>query len=291
MKAVGALLLLLVPVWVQAGEDLQRAGTLVRQTEYQQALRLAERVLKSPNNGPDDLVEAYRIQGLCLSALGKTEAAVAAFRQLLAIQPGFRLSKDISPKLSPPFYQAAGLAVEQKPVALEHKVPAPGATLEGQDLEVTLLGDPFKMVKAIRLAFWEDGDAEQQLVSGITSPGKLLLKVPVELRSGKVSYFFEAINEFGSCVARAGSKASPFVLQAKAAPRVVVNPPPVVGASSGMTEKKKDDQRAVVTPWYKTWWFWTVVGVAVAGAATGTAVALTSGGGAGGPYTLDIRLK
>ena len=30
------------------------------------------------------------------------------------------------------------------------------------------------------------------------------------------------------------------------------------------------------TPFYKTWWFWTVVGVVVAGGATATAVALTS---------------
>ena len=38
-----------------------------------------------------------------------------------------------------------------------------------------------------------------------------------------------------------------------------------------------DSQRAALpppTPWYKSWWFWTVVSVAVAGAAAGTVIAL-----------------
>jgi tetratricopeptide (TPR) repeat protein len=47
------------------------------------------------------------------------------------------------------------------------------------------------------------------------------------------------------------------------------------------------------SPFYKTWWFWTIVGVAVAGAAAGTTIGLMSGedhvlpGGSLG--TLDLR--
>ena len=42
--------------------------------------------------------------------------------KLLAIDPAFRLSEDISPKLAAPFYQAVAMLRTQKPLVLERLV-------------------------------------------------------------------------------------------------------------------------------------------------------------------------
>jgi hypothetical protein len=41
-----------------------------------------------------------------------------------------------------------------------------------------------------------------------------------------------------------------------------------------IAEIEKSDEQVDATPFYKTWWFWTVVGVAAAGGATATTVLL-----------------
>jgi hypothetical protein len=50
------------------------------------------------------------------------------------------------------------------------------------------------------------------------------------------------------------------------------------------------DGASAMVPWYQTWWFWTAGGVVVAGATTGTVLALTAGGEAG-PVDYGIRIR
>ncbi len=61
-------------------------------------------------------------------------------------------------------------------------------------------------------------------------------------------------------------------------------PTPEVGAGPDVTPARKDgeERREAVTPWYRTWWFWTGVGILAAGAVAGGVVAATQGGADGG---------
>ena len=302
-SALVTIALLVASTWAWAGEDdLKQTELLYKQMQYEKALKMVTAVLESPSANPNQLVAGYRLQGLCLSALGRTEESVMAFRRLLAIDPAFHLSRDVSPKLSPPFSKA--LTTEQKPIALSHNPPETVKMLAGQELEVTLQSDPLGMVGTVRLLLSGDDTKEHRVETAVTGPGKIMMKLPHDIKVAKVSYYFEATNKFGGVLCRLGTKEKPFELQVK-----VMQPPAVVGLpSSGghagsvtalaakeqllATTESDRGKKTSGTPFYKTWWFWTIVGVAVVGAAAGTGIAISKGKESGGSYdNYSITIK
>ncbi len=73
-----------------------------------------------------------------------------------------------------------------------------------------------------------------------------------------------------------GKKPVNFTANLKPIPKkkkVVVIPPHQGDPKKKTKEEKKDDDKG--TPFYATWWFWSIVGVGVAAAVTGTALALS----------------
>lgn len=273
----------LVPSAAQA-DDLQEATRLLDIMEYKKALKAADRVLKSPDSGPHELVAAYRIKGLSLSALGKATRSLAAFRKLLAIDPNFRLSDDLSPKVAAPFYQAVAMLRTQKALVLKHHPPSPPAALAGSTLKISLKSDPLRMVKAIELRFSTNlDDKERKMVARIKRPKTVAMKLPAGFTAGEIQYYFRATNRYGGTLAYVGTKQKPFVLEAeKVEPpqRVVLSPepelvpppepiPPVASLSQ--------EEEEPAAPWYKTWWFWTAAGVATAMIVGGVILAADSG--------------
>jgi tetratricopeptide (TPR) repeat protein len=296
--------LVLVPVLAWTGEDnLNQAEQLFRQMQYQKALTVVTHMLEVAGNDPKQLVESYSLQGLCFSALGRTEESVMAFRRLLAIDPDFQLSRDISPKLSPPFSKA--LAIEQKPILLKHNQPEMPYMHSGQGLEVVLQSDPLGMVRAVRLIFWGESNKENKLETTLMGPGKVMIKLPQETKADKVSYYFEAINKFSGVLFRLGSKERPFEIKVEIGqPSLALDHPVPDGkdtSTSALMSKEQPyatsdsdrEKKAAERPFYKTWWFWTVVGVAVVGGvAAGVAIPLANKQGSSGAYNdYSITIK
>ena len=121
-----AILLCMLPLAARA-DDLGKARKYLKQMQYRQAWKMAVKAERSETSGPEQLIEAYRLQGLAQAAMGKGKRATQAFRKLLAIQPDFRLPDSVSPKLMPPFEQAVTAAAQkQKPIRLEHAPPNAG---------------------------------------------------------------------------------------------------------------------------------------------------------------------
>lgn len=314
MRLCIPILFILAFTTAQAAGDVRQANDLFGKMRYVKALQVAERALEDPNNGPLDLVAGYRILGLCQAALGKTKKALDTFRKLLAIDPSFRFSREISPKLAAPFYQAVAMVQGGDHIALAHQPPESPASLQGLHLEAKLQANPFGMVEAIRFRFRLDTEEkERMIVNKIGDPSPLEAKIllPAGLKAYKISYFFEAANEFGGTLARAGSYNQPFHLQAKLTPKPLIAPvPPVVKKKKPLPkivlpvktpepivppppkrpEVKDDKENGQAAAWYQTWWFWTAVGVVVAGAATGVVLA-TTGGEVGGVVDYKIRVK
>ncbi|HUU03550.1 MAG TPA: tetratricopeptide repeat protein [Myxococcota bacterium] len=294
-----ALIACLLPFSAQAGDDLQQAEKYFKRLEYRQAVKAAENVLNTRNADHKALVSAYRMQGLCFAAIGKTKKSVAAFSRLLAIEPSFRLSKLVSPKLSPPFYQALGLASDRKPISLSHEQPKNVKAIEGLRLTVTLEANPFHLVAAVRLRYRVSGSREQQLSKIIKGTGLVEFSLPEKLPGYKLKYYFEALNRHGGVLFTTAASGKAFEI--KTTPKLVAKNPPIVAVSQPPLEATPApppagvDSTATAVPdrtrWYNSWWFWTAVGVVVAGAATGTAVALTSGGSSSGPYHYGIEVK
>jgi len=287
-----AILLCLLPLTVWAAgpsPDMERAAKLFKQMNYRGALKVAQKMLRSAESEPGDLVSAYRIQGLCYAALGRNSRAVQSFKKLLAIDPSFRLSRDISPKLTPPFKKALRLVGDLDPISLVHQEPDLPETLAGLELKVTIQSDPFSMIANVRLQYQVGEVWRQMRVASVKAPATATMTLPEGLEGAEVFYYFEAQNRHGGILARAGSGAEPFKIET-GVPRSMVSletPPPVPDpdnpatdpSAAGPTTKPGDDRDNGGTPWYKAWWFWTVVGVAVAGAATATVLVVqeTSG--------------
>lgn len=267
---------------------------LFRQQAYPRVLQLAERTLQSAEARPAALVEAYRWQGLALAAQGKTDDAVLAFRRLLAIDPAFQLPKGTSPKLASPFFQAAGMARGVQGIRLRHEPPAPGDAKGPLTLEVELASDPLHMVQAVRFQYWpkDKPGARENVVQAMREPGRAAFALPPERRATAVEYSFEALNEAGGVLAVAGGDGHVFSLApipngmvaAVSAPPTMppnrsldLSPPPSPGGAESVVRREDEVGRDEGTPWYKSWWFWTAVGVAVAGGVAGGVLALSAG--------------
>lgn len=285
----------LVPAAVRA-DDLQEATRLLDIMEYKKALKAADRVLKSPDSGPYELVAAYRIKGLSLSALGKANRSLTAFRKLLAIDPAFRLSEDLSPKLAAPFYQAVAMLRTQKPLTLEHHPPPPPAALAGSTLKITLKSDPLHMVRAIELRFSSDLDGKElKMVARINKPRTVAMKLPAGLLAGEIRYYFKIVNRFGGTLAYVGTKQEPHVLaveKVEPPPRVVLAPAPAPPPEPvpPAVESLEQKETGPAAPWYKTWWFWTAAGLATAMVVGGVILAADSGVTVG-PADYGIRFE
>jgi tetratricopeptide (TPR) repeat protein len=289
-------LLCFFPAISLAGSELDKANTLFRQTDYKKALFWVKKALKDKDARPRNLIDAYRIQGLSFAARGKTKAAVDSFRKLLAIDPEFRLSPSISPKLTPPFYQALGMAAEVKPISIGHSPLKEVEKTAGLELKAELVSNPFDLVGEVRLKYQVLGVSEGQIQVKVKGRGVLSFKFPDDLEADEIIYFFEAVNQHGGTLSVLNNKGQPFVIAKKKAPEPVFVSPvvkrkdPPIGDPAHLPKDGQDGVNGA-TPWYKTWWFWTTVGVVVVGAAaTGTAIAL-SGGDSGGPYHYGIIVE
>lgn len=103
-------------------------------------------------------------------------------------------------------------------------------------------------------------------------------KIPAEQMSADVEYFIEAFDEHGNGPAREGSPEAPIAL-AVFDPSLV---PPTLGDPLMVQTEDEDDE-----PLVGQWWFWALIGVAVAGGVT-TAILLASGGG-GSDVSVVVR--
>lgn len=294
------LVLCALPAMGRAGNDLDKAVELILEMNYPQALKLANKALKSSSSGPNELAKAYEIQGMCLASLGKTKAAVQSFRRLLAIDPGFRFGENISPKIAEPFDQALKESKDQKKISLAHTAPVKEVTLDKLTLKVTLVADPLSMVKKIRMRYRADGRKQKRKTRRIKSSGTVGMKFPKKLKAKEILYWFEAINRHGGVLARAGTEKEPFTakIQPPKPPVVAVSPvvkkklepkpptPPPVLPPFEKTPPEEDGAGA----WYQQWWLWTGVGVLVTGAVVAAVLAADLGEPSGQPnYDVYIR--
>ena len=295
MRFLFIMIICALPAAGRAAGDLDKAAEFILQMDYPQALKLANKALKSSSSQPGELAKAYEIQGMCLASLGKTKAAVQSFRRLLAIDPGFRFGENVSPKIAEPFDQALKESKDQKKISLAHTAPDKEVTLDKLELVVTLGADPLSMVKKIRMRYRADGKKQKRKTRRMKGPGTVTMKLSKKMKAKEIRYWFEAINRHGGVLARAGSQSEPFAVKIKPPPPpvVAVSPivkknlepkPPVPPPPVPPPEEKPDPEDDESGAWYEQWWLWTGVGVLVTGAVVAAVLAADLGEPSGQPY-------
>ncbi len=284
---------------VRADDLVTQADRLFNDLEYDRAIEVADQVLQSAVSGPEQLLEAYRVKGLALSGKDEYEAAYMNFLELVAIDPQYRISPDVSPRLAAPFYQAVATSAEQKRITLEHTTPRPEPKLAGQKLVCRVVSNPQDLIDSVRLRYRTPA---RELTGDLKLPLEddpvLVFKLPDDLVADSILYHFEALNKYGGVLAREGSGSQPLRLKAQPAPA------PVVAEAGPRTGPKASPTPRPIAPepistysgpepapqWYQTWWFWTAVGgVVVVGLAVGLGVGLSSSGF--DTYTYQVQTR
>ncbi len=210
MRWVAVLILCGWPGLARSGDEVEQAEQLRKSMQYEQAIKRCVQVLESSDQGPAELIKAYRIMGLSQSALGKSKDALDSFSRLLAVDPDFTLSPRISPRLAAPFFQARASMDDQKSIAIKHAPQAPLASPEAFSeavLDVELAADPFGMVKEIAIRYRAQGIPQDMEASvRVESTGKFAIRLPEGLKTRSIDYLIEARNAYGGVLLRLGEK-------------------------------------------------------------------------------------
>lgn len=85
---------------------LQKAERAYEQLEYKPALRLLIKVIQDKAATPLHRARAFLYMGVCFTALGNSQNAVAAFAEVLKLRPNFRIPPGVSPSIRAMFNAA-----------------------------------------------------------------------------------------------------------------------------------------------------------------------------------------
>ena len=217
---------------------------ITRELRYAAGIELIERALLEPDLTERTRVDAYRLLGIAYVARGKTESAEVAFDALLAVDPGYRLDRRISPKIRDVFERARAKVAprivdvtalpEGRRVVVSARIEDPRAVLTAVDLYARAGGESFERHRMTRT------DERVEAVVDVPDLSRL-----------RVDYFVVGRHD-EEALARVADESSPLsVVVERPAPAPTPAPEPKV---------------------YATWWFWTAAGVVIAGAVVGALV-------------------
>ena len=136
-----------------AKDPLEAAREAARNLKYAKVVTHATRALELPDNSHDVMVELYELLGIAHAATGDEEAAVDAFKRLLAVSPEHKLRSGLSPRITTPFKEAGGYWID-RPGGLKVEVSVPPEVLPNADVTLNVaITDPLGMATNTRLRY------------------------------------------------------------------------------------------------------------------------------------------
>jgi hypothetical protein len=243
---------LLVGRTAAAEPSLADAQRQVLALEYGKAIQIAQRVIVRGGSSPAQLRQLYELLGQALASVGREPEAMTAFRQLLALQPDYRLPEHTSPKIRAPLAKVQSDWAGRPGLTVSRSRPGPVAIDRDLVIVIKLIEDPLHMSRSARSVCALPG-REAQSFAATARIGDVALLLPLStlgVQRGPLHCQLELLDAHGNALWR-----QPLELQLVPAERLTV---------------------ARANPWYKRWWVWTVAGVVIAGAATAAVVTATT---------------
>lgn len=247
---LGSVLFVAVGARAQSRNPLIAQGSQqVDDLEFDQALQTLSAALVRSGNTPADSATIYRLLAFTYLALGRQEEATGAYRSLLGLQPDFQPGADVAPRTRTFFaavrtqWEADGrpgvATAAAAPVTIRHRSPPQAVRHTAVTLDATL-EDPDHRVARVVLAYHQGSSAVFTRADCERTEEGYRATIPADaVAPPLVEYYFEALDGAGLPVAARGDAAAPL--------RIAVPAPGGAGIAG-------------------EWWFWTLIGVAVAAA-------------------------
>jgi tetratricopeptide (TPR) repeat protein len=251
---------------------IKQASAFYGDLDFEKALGELQKAFLVPGNTRAQLVRMYHLSGLCLSSLGRYQAAEDSFSRLLVLDPSFRLGADVSPRVRKPFNQL----VKKNMPRLNVRLIPPAYAQLGQPLTfgAEVVADPVGMITGVHLFFRRGPSGKFSSVhSPLKGKGEQPLAVPATAWEGggkgeKIFWYAVVEGANQSRLQEFGDAAHPSALE--------------------VSEKSPEEIAAVgETAWYERWWVWAIIGGVVAGATT-TAVVLATDQTPSGPFDFSV---
>jgi hypothetical protein len=252
-----------------------KAEGLYGELQFEGALRTLAQALANRGNTRPQLVQVHLLRGICLGSIGRYGEARRSFAKLLALDPSFRMDRDIAPRIRAPFEHL----LRHKPPRLDvHLLPPHWAT-SGEPVVFTahVEADTLGMTRSVQVWFRHgDMGAYSSVRSELRGEGERRIQIPNalwEVRQGQrvISWYAVVQGENESQLKRFGDELHPLALE--------------------ISERADSTGRAEVivgSAWYRRWWVWAIVGVVAAG--TATAVVLATATEADSPHDFGIDI-
>jgi len=258
--------------YAQGGESIRNlhredAKKLYSNLEYAQIVPKLEMALSVPGNTKEQLCQIYGLMGVVQVILENEDAARKAFEEMLVLDPARKLNPRLSPKIldfyetvKKSFVPAARASFVGRPTvnSAPDKQPSVNVSVDDKQDAISKIDLWFRTASSQRFK-----SAAMKSAGAGQYAGEMPVRTKKSASTGlRIDYYLTAHGSDGNVLASLGSPERP--LQFSILPvekRVVVPPGGVVGP----------------TAWYETWWFWTAVGVVVAGTTTGIVIAATPG--------------
>jgi hypothetical protein len=246
----------------EAGGALSRGQDLLRSFEFDAAIEQFEAVVADESSSASDRLAALERIGATYFNTDRRDQARAAFARLIDCDPGHALTgRAFPPPVQQFFAEVRGA----------HQ-PAAAATVDAAARETSPGSGRVRLraaaapgcecaevaVARVRTA---GGAGDYEEVALARDGAEFAADLDAPAPGEELEYVVELRAPSGQVVGRAGSVELPLTY-ATPAP---LEDAPVEPPAEGPARRR----------WYRSWWFWTIVGVAVAGAGVTTAVVLT----------------
>ncbi|HOX46330.1 MAG TPA: tetratricopeptide repeat protein [Myxococcota bacterium] len=253
-----------VPGGGKSGTDLlQEAKILYDNLQYKEALDKLKEAIRTKGNSRANVTEIYKLMGFIYIIQNQKTNARRAFELLLKIDPNFEMNPLLtSPKMLDFFNEVKNEQKKKDRVIMQHTpvTESPGAARVEVKAYVV---DLQKKLKGMKLYFRKRGDpnfAEAEMAASrdvakgagsMTFVGAIPFVWEIyEETELFIDYYIAGLDDRGNWVANAGSPKEPFTFRMNL-----------------MTGELPEGARK--TPLVKSWWFWTLIGAAVAGLGVG----------------------
>ena len=234
---------------------LTRALQYYEDLRFDEAAQTLQRAIEYANNCKWDLGEIYRLKAFVDAINGERERCHRDFEILLALNPDYKMPKQVPPKIKSCFDDAQNIAPSRRRLAISHSVDKEVKPNAPVPVRVKL-EDRLRMIDKIQVYFRRSGvKAFTMLTTRADDEVTVIipaLSVPGSNEAYQIEYLVRGVDRWGGVFVEDGSSRYPLDFM-------------VLQGASGKLELATK------------WWFWSAVALAATGIGAGIFAAMNSG--------------